>query len=182
MAQPPTKKLKTSISSFSQPIKITVGPSRTEFHIPKDLLQSEVSQLPLLLDTESQTIKLPREDPDVFVLFATWLTRGSIELCFEFINLDNLNVSPTQDTKAAAALKTQRLDQWHQLVNAYILGDLLGSVAFKNTVMDLLVDKAQVVAKENKMAAEMQHRSLSLIYDSTEAGSPLRRKSSFSPR
>ncbi|KAH7319410.1 hypothetical protein BKA65DRAFT_541515 [Rhexocercosporidium sp. MPI-PUGE-AT-0058] len=180
MAQPPAKKLKASI--FSQPIKVIVGPNRTEFHIPTDLLLSQTTHLPNLLDTSGNTIHLPREEPYIFVLFATWLTRGSIELCSEFPNLDNINTLSTKDTNVISAteLKTQRLDQWHQLIHAYILGDLLGSVTFKNEVIDVLVEKARVVARDNRMVAEMQHRSLSLIYDSTEAGSPRRRECSFS--
>ncbi|KAL2063391.1 hypothetical protein VTL71DRAFT_5196 [Oculimacula yallundae] len=151
MAPPPAKRLKATILS---------------------------NPAPYLLDITSKIIHLPGSDPSVFVLFATWLTRGSIENCKELEDLDNSSSRKSnakEHEKETAVLKTARLLQWHQLVHACILGDLLGSTAFKNTVIDLLVDKAQVIAKENRGAAEIYNNSLSLIYDSTEPGSPLRR-------
>ncbi|KAK0115537.1 hypothetical protein ONS95_000184 [Cadophora gregata] len=46
--EPPTKKLKVSISSFSQPVKVVVGRNSTEFYIPEDLLFADSDYLKIL--------------------------------------------------------------------------------------------------------------------------------------
>ena len=144
-----------------------------DFYLPKFLLCSKSRYLQTLCEGRTSEIYLRHEQPKVFVLFASWLKRGTFESWAEY-------TKPVEGTEQyPASLRKGRMLQVEQLVKAYSMGDRLDSACFKNYVIDLLVDKLEELTRSRNQPLELSPTIIALIDDckkSKESTSPLRRK------
>jgi hypothetical protein len=103
-------------------------------------------------EASSRIIPLPEDEPAVFSVYQHWLYNGLIHT-----SRQGTNTSAESD------------EEYELLLEAYILGEKILDIAFKNSVMGALVEKVgQVEGKFNK-------RLTSLVFDNTPSASPLRR-------
>jgi hypothetical protein len=105
------------------------------------------------VEASSRVIPLPEDEPALFSVYQHWLYNGLIH-------------TSRQGMSTSAA---ESDEEYELLVEAYILGEKILDVAFKNSVMDAIVEKVgQVEGTFNK-------KLTSLVWDNTPSASPLRR-------
>lgn len=116
------------------------------------LPQSEFVRLSLKQNWKEgveRVIPLPDDHPDVFTLYQHWLYNDAVDF-----HKSGLSVDPT--------------DQFEVLVKAYIFGDKIMDVDFRDGVLDAIVEKLRVHER-------FDLRLTTLVYDNTLPQSQLRR-------
>ncbi|KAK3642402.1 hypothetical protein LTR56_010755 [Elasticomyces elasticus] len=110
---PPAKRAKLT---FSEHIRVLVGPTKQEFMVHKDVITSR-SHFCKAATSErwsasgSQALKLPADDPDVFSGYLRCLYK-------DFVDIEDIS-------------KNQE-----QVINIYVLADKLGDATSKNIITD----------------------------------------------
>ncbi|KAG4435497.1 hypothetical protein IFR05_009017 [Cadophora sp. M221] len=148
----PAAKLEASFTSFGIPLKSIVGEGKIEFYMPEDFVCEvlEFFRAACHQDWESDqsnTVIL-EEDPKLFMLFATWVTRGSISNYAEFLRVN--------------------------LAGVLVLGGMLLALGFKNAVMEVLVSASRSLVSEHSKVSGTRPSSLEYLHSKTEPHSPIR--------
>lgn len=148
-------------SHDSPVIGVRVGsdaPAQHEFSIHQDNLtrNSEFFKTALKEEwskkrTEGQlmVIEMPDDDPNIFSIYADWLYSGLIYSTTE-------NAGKGNDT------------EFKELTFAYILGEKILDIPFKNAVIDAVIEKFLV-----ELIIDLELPKL--VYDNTRPNAPLRR-------
>lgn len=100
-------------------------------------------------EAEERVVLLPEYEPDSFRIYLGWLYQKRI------------TISPTVKTKPSVKCR-------HRLCRAYLLGDFLQDLEFKDAIIDALID----------LALDLNiyfGTGIGFLYENTSAGSPLRR-------
>lgn len=131
----------------------TEAPKR--FTVHEDIVKpsSEFVQLALRGDwkeASTRKIPLPDDEPDVFSVCQHWLYDGLVHT-----------------SRQSMVTSSESDEEYELLVKAYILGSKLIDAAFKNSVIDAVMEK---VAKDT-----FNKRLTSLVFENTLPASPLRR-------
>lgn len=112
---------------------------------------------------DPRTIHLPEDSPEAFALYRTWLYCGKLAILPETStgdsNLENSNLGTPPE-------------HYHTLAYAYVLGERLLDVRFKNTIMDTYVLFARGGAGPRYYPSNEEIR---IIYDGTSELCPIRR-------
>lgn len=142
-------------------MKVGTDPIAT-FTIHENLLTARSEFVRLALggggeEASTRTIPLPDDDPAVFTIYQQHLYTGLIHTR----SIDKTSIS-TVDTKQ------QETAEYSTLVHAYILGSKLLDTAFKDALIDSIIEKLRA-----------QHtfdtHLTCLVYENTPPSSPLRR-------
>ncbi|KAL2063380.1 hypothetical protein VTL71DRAFT_5185 [Oculimacula yallundae] len=164
------KKAKLSLDSFQHQLCVIIGKSKTQVFVQKSMIchQSEFFKSacnPHWESGKSNTITLEEEDPVIFSLFLSWLYTGDIKQNEEYKSI-NGKATPTD-----ASLKAH----WLQLVQCFVLGEMLMASSFKNAVIDLLFSKTAVRYLRTSYVILIDVNIIEEIFVGTPQGSPLRR-------
>lgn len=106
-----------------------------------------------------RVISLPDDDPDAFALYRTWIYSGK------------LAISP--DVPFSAETADERDAHYSTLAYAYVLGERLLDIAFKNAIADVYVLNAR--GHEGMRSQYPTRDDIRTLYDGTGPGSPIRR-------
>ena len=125
------------------------------FTVHEDIVKASSEFVRLALRgewTEASTrrIPLPDDEPDVFSVYLHWLYGGLIHTL-----------------RQSTGLSSESDGEYELLVKAYILGEKILDVAFKNSVIDAIVEKVNEFGFDKRLT--------SLVFDNTTPASPLRR-------
>jgi len=92
----------------------------------------------------TKTIRLPEGEPNLFAIFLTWICTGTIENAEELPTVTGI----TKDQKEASLN-----NQYLQLACCYAMGDALAAEAYRNTLMDILVQNQRHFSAEHAKKA-----------------------------
>ncbi|KAJ5165324.1 uncharacterized protein N7500_007154 [Penicillium coprophilum] len=133
MAQSSAQKMGCDIKKIQGPtLTIAVGASKEPFHVHKSIICASSPFLEKAMsgpwkESKARTFELPEDDPRIFTLYSHWLYFAKI---------------PEVPKDAASHGKAQKPSRvYHDLVNAYVLGDKLLDIKFQNSVLDAIVEK-----------------------------------------
>jgi hypothetical protein len=142
-------------------INIRVGPepSHTDFTVHENLLRKsspffEAALGREWLESEERVVRLPTNGAKAFQVYSQWLYTG------------RLHTRLSSDRKIKYGLR----EEWKCLVSAYLLGEYLQEITFRDSVMDAMQEWVQLYTTMSINAYE----SATEIYDNTSSGSPLR--------
>ncbi|KAK0115545.1 hypothetical protein ONS95_000178 [Cadophora gregata] len=177
--------IKLSISSFSLPVKVIVGPEKVEMWVQKGIICDASGFFKAACNEKwesgrTNTVTLSREKPAIFAIFATWLLTGDITNFESFVQDMNFfsggGDDNTSDPETYRDVERHNLKMDH-LFDSYILGDFLMAPAFKETIMDHLFEysRGYAVAELISFRFNINPVRLNEIYDATGEDSPLRR-------
>ena len=126
-----------------------------EFTVHEDIVKASSEFVRLALrgdwkEASTRRIPLPDDEPAVFSVYQHWLYNGLIHTARQGLT------APSESD-----------DEYELLAKAYILGEKIMDVAFKNSVMDAIVEKVGQGTFNKKLT--------SLVWDNTPPASPLRR-------
>ena len=141
---------------YGPTVKIFVGPERKDFIVFKEVLCTESTYFNFIFnnrsaEAETNTARLPDEDPNFFVLFLTWLYAEEL--------------FPTVKKHRG----DYKLTPYH-LVRLYTFGHRYGIRRFKNDCADALLHHNTRLSWITEVLEEAEY-----IYENTAAGSPLQR-------
>lgn len=111
---------------------------------------------------KTNTVKIPKANPDSMAIFLTWLTTEDIE--------DAEILAPKRQQPRHFYRKDNRVIQ---LVECYALGDFLQATGFQNSIMDSLLSYWQPHLRGHNAYVSVDLAAF--IYEKTRAGSPPRR-------
>jgi len=128
----------------------TQAPKR--FTVHEDIVKASSEFVRLALrgewkEASTRRVSLPDDEPDVFSVYQQWLYNGLIHTILGFV------LEPD--------------DEYELLVKAYIFGEKIVDVAFKNSVVDAITEKVNQFGLNTRLT--------SLVFDDTAPASPLRR-------
>jgi hypothetical protein len=183
-------------ASFGASIKIVVGENKQKFYFRKDLICPISRFFEAIHITEEQisererVITLEKEDPDIFTIFAAWLTSGSIraaKILKEAATLDIRNSSKSSDLSSTCIWSTFKamikgMDaQFYQLLECYYLGCFLQAERFLNYIMDRIVGlvrwRTEILKKRQAERYDVLATTgtqIQKFYQRTSKDSPLR--------
>jgi len=157
---------------FAPPLKVIVGTEKKEFYISRFLIcqHSEFFKAASSDRWESgrtDTVILERDDAKTFGFFLTWLVSGDVASAADFrpIHARQGNLSP--EARGAAQASTEA--QGDDLIQCYILGDMLQAPSFCNHIIDVML----LGCKVNYQAFTCLE-SIGYAFSNTLEGSPLR--------
>ncbi|PVH75306.1 hypothetical protein DL98DRAFT_536708 [Cadophora sp. DSE1049] len=167
------KKVKVSRYTFSEPLKVIVGPNAEEFFINEEFICKQSRYFKTVCRKAWQsgrlrTVTLVDDDPRLFAIFLFWLAKGDIESSSDFIEI-------TDPEYTEGEMIEKRCEQWEQLRRCYNLGDDLLAPAFKNAVMDCLITVSDYLITDHKLFPCRMVQELEIIYETTYPGSGLRK-------
>jgi hypothetical protein len=144
-------------------IDICVGaePKQVDFSVHENLIRSSSRFFDAALnhdwkETQERIIRLPDCNVHAFRIYVQWLYTNQLFTKLQF--------------NQTSAKDGQR--EWANLVKAYLLGDYLQDIKFKDTIMDAMVDWGHEADRECINAPP--HSSVE-IYQQTSNTSPLRK-------
>lgn len=149
-------------ASFSiAPIIVNVGASPSQrFYVTESIIRNSSKFFDAALKKEwkegqERTINLPEIRPEVFNVYLNWLVTGKLHVH------DQSEVTPEhRQTKT-------------RLVEAYLLGDKILDVDYKEKVCDALAEDSLIL--RNAQLWVMGTRARRRLYEDTPAGAPVRR-------
>ena len=111
---------------------ITVGASKEPFHVHESILCNSSLFFKTALsgpwnESKEHNFKLPEDDPELFALYLHWLCFAQISVMIE------------EDAAKEEAVE-HRYKVYHNLVDAYVLGDKLLDDKFQNSAIDAIVE------------------------------------------
>ncbi|KAF2028831.1 hypothetical protein EK21DRAFT_113524 [Setomelanomma holmii] len=143
-------------------IAVRVGPEpkHTDFSVHENLIRLSSPFFEAALgrdwkEAKERIGKLPDCNAHAFRVYTHWIYTGQLNTKLQFDQS-----SPTDGQW-----------EWANLVKAYLLGDYLQDIDFKDTVMDAMIDWADYATRECGNASP--HSSVE-VYQHTRIGSPLR--------
>jgi hypothetical protein len=107
-------------------------------------------------DDSTRQIPLPDDESAVFSVYQHWLYNGLIHTI-----------------RPGFAGSADSDEEYELLVKAYIFGEKIIDAAFKNSVVDAIVEKAAQFGLDKRFG--FNKRLTSLVFDNTTPASPLRR-------
>ncbi|CAI6338471.1 unnamed protein product [Periconia digitata] len=117
--------------------------------------------------SDPRTVELPEDSPNAFALYRTWLYSRKLPI---------LPTPPTEsnieEDTCRSSLFGNPPEHYHTLAHAYVLGERLLDIQFKNTVMDTYVLFARGATGSRYYPTNDHVR---IIYDGTTEGSPIRK-------
>ncbi|EPE24750.1 hypothetical protein GLAREA_08603 [Glarea lozoyensis ATCC 20868] len=176
MAEPPKKKLKISMESFTvEPLKVIVGAEKRVFFINKDLICAQSVFFETACKKEwfaglEHTVTLAEEDPIIFGKFLVWLSTGDIEGMKELLAAEQVPHNSAVESPENCARKAK----FKQLVSCYILGDSLQCTRFQNCLINSICCLAKK-ADESGFSIVWDDDILQTTYNNIIAKSPLRK-------
>ncbi|PVI07048.1 hypothetical protein DM02DRAFT_609425 [Periconia macrospinosa] len=114
---------------------------------------------------DPRVIDLPEDSPEAFALYRTWLYCGKLAI-LPAENDNNNSIAGNSSTLGTPP------EHYHTLAYAYVLGERLLDVRFKNTIMDTYVLFARGGTGPRYYPSNEEIR---IIYDGTVEGSPIRK-------
>ena len=113
------------------------GEAKKEFHVRKDMIcaKSEFFKAACNPQWESgkiNTVNLEEDNETIFGTFLTWVTTRDIEDAVDLVEV-------SEDTDNSELRKSSMERRYDQLVQCFILGDLLQAAAFQNDAMDTII-------------------------------------------
>lgn len=132
-------------------VTVRVGAEKADFAVHQNLLCKNSPFFDAALrndwtEAETRVVPLPEARPEVFSVYQSWLLQQTI----------------------FSAAPEQADEEWSILIEAYVLGERLGDVNFKDAIMDAVLEKR----KEEDTVPTTQ---ISTIYEGTPTGSSLRK-------
>lgn len=126
-----------------------------KFTVHEDIVKdsSEFVRLALRgdwMEASTRQIPLPDDEPAVFSVYQHWLYNGLIH-----------------SVRQGFGFSSASDEEYEILVKAYIFGEKIIDVAFKNSVVDAIVEKLDDFGFNKRLT--------SLVFDNTTPASPLRR-------
>ena len=142
-------------------VRVGAEPKHTDFSVHENLirLSSPFFEAALSRDwkeSQEKIVKLPGCNAHAFRIYVQWLYTGQLHTKLQF------NHTSPNDGQW----------EWANLVKAYLLGDYLQDIDFKDTIMDAMIDWANEATRECSDAPP--HSSVE-VYQHTRDGSPLRK-------
>lgn len=140
-----------SSGKFGATVIIKVGKEAESFTVHKSLLCDTAAYFRAaleggFLESQTQILELPEDDPSAVEHFLLWLYNGDI--FDEDENPESIS--------------------WELLVKIYLFGQARGIPRLQNDAIDKFIDK------ERRLAV-LETKPLRMVYDHTAAGSPMRR-------
>ena len=142
-------------------ISIRVGPepSHTDFTIHENLLRKsspffEAALGREWLESEERVVRLPTNGAKAFQVYSQWLYTGRLH---------------TRASSDRLSFHEEK-EEWDCLVGAYLLGEYLQEITFRDSVMDAMQEWVQLCHYTSFNVYEQATE----IYDNTSSGSPLR--------
>ncbi|CAG8899964.1 unnamed protein product [Penicillium egyptiacum] len=126
MAQISVRSSEEDIKKIQGPtMTITVGASKEPFHVHEAVICTSSLFFKKAMsgswkESKEHTLELPEDDPQIFSLYSHWLYFGKIP------------VIPKEKSQSK---------EYHDLVEAYVLGDKLLDAKFQNSAIDAIVEK-----------------------------------------
>ncbi|PSN62885.1 hypothetical protein BS50DRAFT_577772 [Corynespora cassiicola Philippines] len=111
---------------------------------------------------DSRTVDLPEDDPEAFSLYRTWLYTGKLPVLPE--HASGAPSPPGGDPSE---------ESYHVLAYAYVLGERLMDVEFKNAIADAYVLYARGAAPGKRHYPS--NEEIRIIYEGTTEACPLRK-------
>lgn len=141
-------------------VRVGQAPNHTDFTVHENLL----SRTPFLAEAinskkDSTTyIEIGDHSKSAFGLYLQWLYTGRLHTKPSKVPL-LIYTSPSQE-------------EWHNLTDAYLLGERLGDIKFKDTVIDAMLEWFfETLPKDRRVVYETAPK----VYLRVQAGGPLRR-------
>lgn len=113
-------------------VAITVGASKEPFHVHESIICNSSLFFKTAMsgswkESKEHTFKLPEDDPEIFALYLHWLYFAEIPVMLE-----------KYAAKEEAA--RHRYKEYHNFVDAYVLGDKLLDGKFQNSIIDAILE------------------------------------------
>ncbi|KAF1956624.1 hypothetical protein CC80DRAFT_504453 [Byssothecium circinans] len=118
---------------------------------------------------DPRVIELPEDDPEAFSLYRTWLYSGQLAILPDSGGSgsdDSISITNSSTTDTAP-------EHYHTLAYAYVLGERLLDVPFKNAIVDAYVLYARGTSPGRRYYPS--NEEIRIIYDGTREGSPIRK-------
>jgi hypothetical protein len=165
----------TESDFFENTVKIVVGKGEKKIeiiNIPRDRL-SDVSEFFAAGYSDrwksglDGVIELEEVDPNIFRIFLAWAFDGNIKNSEDYVIVKDKdeNVDSWQDSSE---------NRHFQLVNCYLLGQLLLAPDFKNAVMDLIIESYKFHPNHFDTVPRLSWQDICEDFKNTLPGSPLR--------
>lgn len=137
-----------------------VGSAKQEYNVHEGLLTTHSPFFKAALgeawaEGEARRISLPEDEPDTFGLYASWLYYRRICSTEEKNDFDGWKV------------------EIDRLILAYILGEKLQDVDFKDAVIDAMISRAGTKTDDGRQLYPGPH-AVKTLYESTTESSPVR--------
>lgn len=119
---------------------------------------------------DPRIVELPDDDPEAFAMYRTWLYSGKLPVLSDESECPNEDATSTSIGWESSA---DASNKYHTLAYAYVLGERLMDVPFKNAIADTYVLYARGIAPARRHYPS--NEEICIIYDGTRSDSPIRR-------
>ncbi|KAF2641294.1 hypothetical protein P280DRAFT_517500 [Massarina eburnea CBS 473.64] len=157
-------------------VTVGVGEDKRSFKIHEDAIcnRSEFFRNSMKAEwatmrPDPRVIELPEDDPEAFSLYRTWLYSGQLAILPDASSIS----TDSNSSSSNSSINDTTPEHYHTLAYAYVLGERLLDIPFKNAIVDAYV----LYARGNPPGKRYypSNEEIRIIYDGTGEGCPLRR-------
>ncbi|KGO68807.1 Uncharacterized protein PITC_076890 [Penicillium italicum] len=166
MAQNSVRSLQADIEKIQGPIlTIIVGDSKEPLHVHKSIICNSSPFFKNAMsgswkESKEHTLELPEDDPKIFAWYSHWLYFAKIPTIVEAVAPEDREANHSKE--------------YHDLVEAYVLGDKLLDTKFQNSVIDAIVEKCSTPDAQDGFQYYPNVDAINRAYNSTTKSATIR--------